>query len=71
MTTLEAVATRQKNCKLTAEETTAVELVRMAEGQGLSPIGPDGLLKRSTRSVPETAVNEEVAERLGHAKYQA
>lgn len=49
-----------------AEETAAKEVVRLAAEQGLSPTGPDGLLKQFTKSVLETALNEEITEHLGH-----
>ncbi|RFA13244.1 IS256 family transposase [Subtercola boreus] len=49
----------------------AKELVRMAAEQGLSLTGPDGLLKQFTKTVLETALNEEMTEHLGHAKNQA
>lgn len=71
MTTLEAVATRKKNSEPTAEEAAAIELVRIAREQGLSLTGPDGLLKQFTKSVLETALNEELTEHLGHEKHQA
>ena len=74
MTTLETVATRKKKKKKnepTAEETAAVELVRMAQEQGLSLTGPNGLLKQFTKTVLETALNEELTEHLGHEKHQA
>lgn len=71
MTTLETVATRKKKTEPTAEEAAAVELVRMAKEQGVSLTGPDGLLKQFTKSVLETALNEELTEHLGHEKHQA
>ena len=71
MTTLETVATRKKKSEPTAEEAAAVELVRMAKEQGLSLTGPDGLLKQFTKTVLETALNEELTEHLGHEKHQA
>ena len=40
-------------------------MVRRARGQGLSLTGPDGLLKQLTKTVPETALNEEITEHLG------
>jgi len=43
----------------------------LAREQGLSLTGPDGLLKQFTKSVLETALNEEMTEHLGHAKHQA
>jgi len=54
-----------------AEETAAKELVRLAKEQGLSLTGPDGLLKQFTKSVLETALNEEMTEHLGHEKNRA
>jgi putative transposase len=47
-------------------EAQAAELVRLAKEQGLSLTGPDGLLnKQLTKSVLETALNEEMTEHLG------
>ena len=40
-----------------------------AQEQGLSLTGPDGLLKRLTETVLETALNQELTERLGHEKH--
>lgn len=40
----------------------AAELVRAAKEQGLSLTGPDGLLKQLTKTVLETALNEEMTE---------
>ena len=37
----------------------------------MSLTGPDGLLKQFTKSVLETALNEEMTEHLGHAKNRA
>ncbi|WP_375401403.1 IS256 family transposase [uncultured Amnibacterium sp.] len=71
MTTLETVATRKKKNEPTAEEAAAVELVRMAQEQGLSLTGPNGLLKQFTKTVLETALNEELTQHLGHEKHQA
>lgn len=52
----------------TAEEVAALELVRLAREAGLSLTGPDGLLKQFTKTVLETALNEEMTEHLGHAQ---
>ena len=52
-----------------AEQQAAVELVRMAKAQGLSLTGPDGLLKQLTKTVLETALNEEMTEHLGYDKH--
>ncbi|MFD1521480.1 IS256 family transposase [Pseudonocardia yunnanensis] len=51
-----------------AEQQAAVELVRLAKEQGLSLTGPDGLLKQLTKTVGETALNEEMTEHLGYDK---
>jgi putative transposase len=48
---------------------TAQELVRRAREQGLSLTGPEGLLKQLTKTVLETALNEEMTEHLGHEKH--
>jgi putative transposase len=69
MTTLDVVP--KKKAVPSAEETAAKELVRLAREQGLSLTGPDGLLKQFTKSVLETALNEEMTEHLGHEKHQA
>jgi len=65
--TLDDVA-KKKAAELTAEEQAAAELVRMAKEQGLSLTGPDGLLKQLTKSVIETALDEEMTDHLGYAK---
>jgi putative transposase len=66
--TLDDVATRKRKDKPepTAEEKVAEELVRRAREQGLSLTGPDGLLKQLTKTVLETALNQEMTEHLGH-----
>src|SRR5271156_6864752 len=68
MTTLDAVA-KKKQAEQSAEQQAAVELVRLAQEQGLSLTGPDGLLKQLTKTVLETALNEEMTEHLGHEKH--
>jgi len=50
----------------TAEERAAEEMVARAREQGLSLTGPDGLLKQLTKTVLETALNQELTEHLGH-----
>jgi transposase-like protein len=40
-----------------------------ADEQGLSLTGPDGLLKQLTKTVLETALNEELTEHLGYDKH--
>ena len=69
-TTLEACA-KKKKPRASAEEIAARELVRQAKEQGLSLTGPDGLLKQFTKTVLETALNEELTEHLGHEKNRA
>jgi putative transposase len=70
MTTLEIVPNKNKP-EPSAEQKAAKELVRLAREQGLSLTGPDGLLKQFTKSVLETALNEEMTEHLGHEKHRA
>jgi len=66
-TTLDDVT--KKKTAPTAEAKAAEELVRRAREQGLSLTGPDGLLKQLTKTVLETALNEELTEHLGHNKH--
>jgi putative transposase len=66
--TLDDVAKR-KQAQQSAEQLAAAELVRLAKEQGLSLTGPDGLLKQLTKTVLETALNEELTEHLGYEKY--
>jgi hypothetical protein len=57
-----------KKAEPTAEAEAARELVRLAREQGLSLTGPDGLLKQLTKTVIETALNEEITGHLGYEK---
>jgi hypothetical protein len=66
--TLDDVTPRKKKAEPSAEEQAAAELVRLAREQGLSLTGPDGLLKQLTKTVLETALNEEMTEHLGYEK---
>jgi len=66
--TLDDVTKKSKR-EPTAEEKVAEELVRRAREQGLSLTGPDGLLKQLTKTVLETALNQEMTEHLGHNKH--
>ena len=68
MTTLDGV-TKKKPAEQSAEQQAAAELVRLAQEQGLSLTGPDGLLKQLTKTVLETALNEEMTEHLGYEKH--
>jgi putative transposase len=63
--------TKKKPAEVSAEQQAAVDLVRLAKEQGLSLTGPDGLLKQLTKTVLETALNEEMTEHLGHEKNAA
>ena len=67
--TLNDVTPRKKNPEPSAEQQAAAELVRLAKEQGLSLTGPDGLLKQLTKTVLETALNEEMTEHLGYEKH--
>ena len=60
--------TKKNLAEQSAEQQAAIELVRMAKAQGLSLTGPDGLLKQLTKTVLETALNEEMTEHLGYGK---
>jgi putative transposase len=67
-TTLDDVV-KKKEAEQSAEQQAAAELVRMAKEQGLSITGPDGLLKQLTKTLIETALNEEMTEHLGYEKH--
>ena len=67
--TLDDVTKKQDKPEPTAEQKAAEELVRRARGRGLSLTGPDGLLRQLTKTVIETALNQEMTERLGHEKH--
>ena len=43
--------------------------MRLARERGLALTGPDGLLKQLTKTVIETALNEEMTEHLGYEKH--
>src|SRR5919197_5799707 len=57
--------------ELSAELAAAAAMVAEARARGLALTGPGGLLKLFTKSVLEAALNEEMTEHLGHAKYRA
>jgi transposase-like protein len=65
--TLDDVTKKSKR-EPTAEERAAEEMVARAREQGLSLTGPDGLPKQLTKTVLETALNQELTEHLGHEK---
>jgi putative transposase len=60
--------TKKKPADESAEQQAAREVVRLAQEQGLSLTGPVGLLKLLTKTVIETALNEEMTEHLGYEK---
>jgi transposase-like protein len=64
--TLEDVTKRKP--QPSAEQAAAEELVRRAREQGLSLTGPDGLLRQLTKTVLETALDQELTGHLGHEK---
>jgi putative transposase len=66
--TLDTVAKKKEPADEPAELAAARELVRQAKEQGLSLTGPDGLLKQLTKTVLETALDEELTEYLGHER---
>ena len=67
--TLDDVTKKKVKAGPSAQEQVAEELVRRAREQGLSLTGPDGLLKQLTKTVLETALNQEMTEHLGHEKH--
>jgi putative transposase len=67
--TLDDVTKKKAKAEPSAQEQVAEELVRRAREQGLSLTGPDGLLKQLTKTVLETALNQELTEHLGHDKH--
>src|SRR3954451_7599108 len=54
-----------------AERASIRELVKSAKLRGLDITGPDGLLKLLTKTVLETALEEEMTEHLGYDKHAA
>lgn len=71
--TLDAVASKTKkktSTELTPEMVAAAELVRQAKAAGLDLAGPGGLPAQFTKTVLETALNEEMTEHLGREKHE-
>jgi transposase-like protein len=66
--TLPAVTPRKKTAS-SPELDAAKELVRLAKEQGLALTGPDGLSKVLTKTVLETALNDELTDHLGYDKH--
>src|SRR6516165_11164225 len=67
--TLDDVTKKKGKPEPTAEQKLAEELVARAREQGVSLTGPDGLLKQLTKTVLETALNQEMTEHLGHDRH--
>jgi len=67
--TLNDVTKKKEPAEQSAEQQAATELVRLARERGLSLTGPDGLLKQLTKTVLESALNEEMTEHLGYEKH--
>jgi putative transposase len=61
----------RKSAQLSPEQAAAAAMVAEAKARGLALTGPDGLLKLFTKTVLETALNEEMTEHIGHEKNQA
>ena len=57
--------------RLSPEQAAAAAMVADAKARGLELTGPNGLLKLFTKTVLETALNEEMTEHLGHARNRA
>lgn len=73
--TLMPVASKEKKtvpdvAESSAEAMMAIELVRQAREAGLDLTGPNGLLKQFTKTVLETALDEEMTEHLGRPKHE-
>ena len=49
----------------------ARDLVRSARARGVAMTGPEGMLKALTKTVIETALDEEMTEHLGYGKHEA
>jgi len=63
--------TKEPSQQPSAEELeTARELVRQARSRGVALTGPEGLLKALTKTVIETALDEEMSEHLGYDKHE-
>jgi putative transposase len=67
--TLDDVTKKKDKPDPTTAEKVAEELVARARERGVSLTGPDGLLKQLTKTVLETALNQEMTEHLGHEKH--
>ena len=68
MTTLDGV-TKKKPAERVGRAAGCGRAGAAGQEQGLSLTGPDGLLKQLTKTVLETALNEEMTEHLGYEKH--
>jgi putative transposase len=57
--------------QLSPEQVAAAAMVAQAREKGLALTGPNGLLTLFTKTVLETALNEEMTEHLGYEKHDA
>jgi putative transposase len=57
--------------ELSPEQAAVAAMIADAKARGLELTGPNGLLKVFTKSVLETALNEEMTDHVGHEKNQA
>jgi putative transposase len=57
--------------RLSPERVAAAAMVAQAREQGVALTGPNGLLKLFTKTVLETALNEEMTGHLGYEKHDA
>jgi putative transposase len=67
--TLDGVTKKKDKPEPTAEQKLAEELVARARERGVALAGPEGLLKQLTKTVLETALNQEMTEHLGHERH--
>ncbi len=58
----------RRKVKQSAEQRASVDQVWLAQAQGLSLTGLEGLLKQLTKTVLETALHEELTEHPGYEK---
>src|SRR5262245_18605569 len=57
--------------ELAPEQAVVAAMIADAKARGMELTGPNGLLKLFTKSVLETALNEEMTDHLGHERNQA
>jgi putative transposase len=71
MGSLENAAKKAVPATAEVERTAVRELVKAARARGEDLTGPDGLLKSITKTVIESALEEEMAEHVGYDKHAA